>query len=183
MVGVVEANVGMNKVNYFIQRNISLDVAVGANQIVHKLILSLKNTANPALGPSSRYKNYIRILIPPDPSLMSIISYSGNSQESLTPEITDAKGRNEVGVLIELLAGNTKNIEFSWTSEMGRTLPLANYGLYIRKQAGTDADPINVNINGAGLQLNPDPRLTLTGQGSYSYNTTLARDLFLRLSY
>jgi len=182
MVGLVEANVGMNKVNYFIQRNISLDVIVSADRINHKLTLSLKNTANPALGPSSRYKNYLRILIPSDSVLASIVSYNGNAQESLTPELTEAKGHKEAGVLVEILAGNTKDIEFSWTSGTGGTLPFVNYGLYVRKQAGTDADPINVNIDGMGLQPNPDPRLTLTRQGGYSYNTTLVRDLFFRLS-
>lgn len=182
-VGVVEANVGMNKVNFFIQRNISLDVTLGANEIGRKLTLSLKNTANPALGPSSRYKNYLRILIPSDASLTSLVSYNGNVQENLTPELTDAKGHKEIGVLVELLAGSTKNIEFSWTSGPGGTSTFANYGLYIRKQAGTDADPINISLNDNGLQFNPDPRLSLTQQGTYGYNTTLARDLFLRLSW
>ena len=182
MVGLVEANVGMNKVNYFIQRNIKLDVANSPDGINHKLTLSLKNTANPALGPSSRYKNYLRILVPSDSTLTSVVSYYGNAQESLTPELTDARGHKEVGVLVELLAGNIKNIEFSWVSGTGDLSPYVNYGLYIRKQAGTDTDPININISGMGMQLNPDPRLTLTGRGSYSYNTSLTRDLFLRLS-
>ncbi len=182
-VGLVEANVGMNKVNYFIQRNINLYVTVGADEISHRLTLNLKNTANPALGPSSRYKNYLRILIPSDATLTSLVSYNGNTQEDLTPELTDAKGHKEVGVLVELLAGSTKNIEFSWTSGPGETLSFANYGLYIRKQAGTDADPINININGMSPRPNSDPRLILTREGTYSYNTTLARDLFLRLSF
>jgi len=182
MVGLVEANVGMNKVNYFIQRNISFDATVSDNKINHKLTLTIKNTANPALGPSSRYKNYLRILIPSDSTFTSVISYNGNTRERLTPEPTEAKGHKEIGVLVEILAGNTKDIEFSWTSGTGETLPFMNYGLYIRKQAGTDADPINVNIEGMGLQTNPDPRLTLTRQGGYSYNTTLVQDLFFRLS-
>jgi len=40
-----------------------------------------------------------------------------------------------------------------------------------------------INIEGSGVQFNPDPRFALTREGSYGYNTTLARDLFLRLSW
>lgn len=180
LVGIVEANVGMNKVNYFIKRNINLEVTPGTNGIKHKLTLSLKNPANPALGPSGRYKAYIRALMPVDTYFNSVVSYNGNVQEILSPEITEVKGHKEVGVLVELLAGNTKNIEFSWTTDFnGKQYP-SNYGLYIRKQAGTDADPISINIQSSGVLPNPDPRLALTKDGSYRYNTTLARDLFLR---
>jgi hypothetical protein len=173
----------MNKVNYFIQRSINVDVDLGTGGISHKLTLNLKNTANPALGPSGRYKNYLRILVPSDTSLVSVVSYNGNVQENLTPELTDAKGHKEVGVLVELLAGGTKNIVFSWISGPGATLPFGNYGLYIRKQAGTDTDPININVNSNAVKLNSDPRFTLTKDSTYKYNTTLARDLFLRFSW
>ncbi len=183
LVGVVEANVGDNKTNYFIQRNINLDVTLGASEINHKLTLSLKNPANPALGPSGRYKAYVRILVPDDASTVSVISYNAGVQETLSPELTEVRGHIEIGVLVDLLAGGDKNIEFSWTSGSEETTHLANYGLYIRKQAGTDSDPINIIIEGGGTQSNPDPRFALTREGSYSYNTTLARDLFLRLAW
>lgn len=182
-VGLVEANLGVNKVNYFIQRNIGLDVTIGASGIDHKLTVTLKNNANPALGPSGRYINYLRIMIPSDASISSLVGYNGGVQENLTPELTDAKGRKEVGVLVELLAGNTKNIELSWTSGSVGVAPFTNYGLYVRKQAGTDADPIKLSFRGTGIGVKPDPRLTLTRGGSYGYNTTLAQDLFFRLSW
>ncbi|MCX6703937.1 MAG: DUF4012 domain-containing protein, partial [Candidatus Woesebacteria bacterium] len=183
LVGTVEANVGMNKANYFIQRSINLDISMGVSKIDHKLTVTLKNPANPALGPSGRYKTYMRVLMPIDASLNSVISYNGDSQERLPPELTEVKGHKEVGVLVELLAGDTKKIEFSWISGFGGSPPFMNYGLYIRKQAGTEGDPININIEEGGTKLNPDPRFALTEVGAYRYNTTLARDLFLRFSW
>jgi hypothetical protein len=183
LTGVVEANVGDNKANYFIQRNINLDVAIGANEINHKLTLSLINTANPALGPSGRYKVYVRILMPTDTSAVSVSSYNGNSQEILVPELTEVKGHKEAGVLIELLAGGSKSIVFLWDSGAGGSSTLTNYGLYIRKQAGIDINPIDINIGGNGINFDPDARFALTKDGSYSYNTTLARDMFLHFSW
>jgi hypothetical protein len=183
MVGVVEANVGMNKSNYFIQRKINLDVNLGIYQIDRKLTLALKNTANTALGVSGRYKNYVRILIPTDSSNVLVKSYTGGIQETLSPEITDIRGHKEVGVLIEVLGSNSKSVEFSWSSSVADKPNLTNYGLYIRKQAGTDEDPIEINIKGSGMEIVPDPRFALTRQGVYGYNTTLAKDIFSLFSW
>ena len=183
LVGVVEANVGMNKSNYFIQRSIDLDINLGIYKIDRKLTLNLKNTANTALGVSGRYKNYVRILIPADSSDISVKNYTGEIQEILSPEITDIRGHKEVGVLMEVLGGRSGSVEFSWTSSIIDKPTLTNYGLYIRKQAGTEEDPIKVNIKGNGVQIIPDPRFTLTRQGIYAYNTTLAKDLFSLFSW
>jgi len=183
LVGVVEANVGDNKANYFIQRNINLDLTVTPSEIDRTLTLNLKNTANPALGPSGKYKNYVRIIIPSDATLISVKSITGNTQEILSPDITDVRGHKEVGVLVEVLGGDSKSVEFSWTSNIAGSSPLASYGLYFRKQAGTDADPIGISINDHGVEFNADPRFALTKGGTYLYNTTLVRDLFSRFSW
>ncbi|HUC95319.1 MAG TPA: hypothetical protein VMR19_04975, partial [Candidatus Saccharimonadales bacterium] len=83
-------------------------------------------------------------------------------------------------VLVEVLGGDSKSVEFSWTSNVAVSSPLASYGLYFRKQAGTDADQIEVSINDHDVELKADPRFALTKVGTYLYNTTLARDLFSR---
>jgi hypothetical protein len=112
-----------------------------------------------------------------------VSSYNGNSQEILVPELTEVKGHKEAGVLIELLAGGSKSIVFLWDSGAGGSSTLTNYGLYIRKQAGIDINPIDINIGGNGINFDPDARFALTKDGSYSYNTTLARDMFLHFSW
>jgi hypothetical protein len=183
IVGVVEANVGDNKASYFIQRNMSLDLTVTPSEIDRKLTLNLKDSANPALGPSGKYKNYVRIIIPSDATTISVKSITGDTREILSPDITDVQGHKEVGVLVEVLGGNSKSVEFSWTSSVAGASPLSSYGLYFRKQAGTDADPIEVSISDRGVELKADPRFTLTKAGTYLYNTTLVRDLFSRFSW
>ncbi len=181
--GVVEANVGVNKVNYFIDRNIKLDVSLGLYKIDHTATLELTNSANKALGPSSRYKAYIRILVPTESSINSVVVKNADYSEELPFEIFTIKDHKEVGVLVEVLGGNTKTIEFSWKTPIEEESKYNNYGLYIRKQAGTENGPISVTVGGNGLEVEPDPRFNLTDSGFYSYNTTLARDLFLRLSW
>ena len=183
LAGIVEANVGVNKSNYFIQRSVSLKVDVSTYTIDRTLTLNLKNTANPGLGPSGNYNDYVRILMPEDANIISIQSISGQNEETLSPEITDVKGRKEVGVDVEVLASETKSIVFSWRTQLPSGLPTASYGLYFRKQAGTDPDPITLDIKPVGAAVNSDPRFTLTRDGSYSYNTTLSQDLFSSFSW
>jgi hypothetical protein len=183
LTGIVEANVGSNKANYFIQRSINLNINVGIYQIDRTMTINFKNSANPALGPTGKYKTYVRLLMPEDAVVTSIKSYTGLAQEDLSPEITDVRGHKEVGVLVEILGGDSKQIVFSWSTGVNTSSPLAGYGLYLRKQAGTEADPIAINVKGNGVQIKPDPRFTLTRDGTYVYNTTLAQDLFSLFSW
>jgi hypothetical protein len=183
LAGIVEANVGVNKSNYFIERSVSMFVNVGNYEVTRDLTLNFKNNANPVLGVSGKYTAYVRIFMPEDALIGSVRSFNGDIQEDLTPEITDVRGHKEIGVLIGVLGGSSKKVEFSWSSKFNTATPISSYGLYFRKQAGTDKDPIGINILANGVLLKPDPRFALTREGGYVYNTTLAQDLYSLFSW
>lgn len=147
------------------------------------MTINFKNSANPALGPAGKYKTYLRLLMPEDAVVTSIKSYTGLAQEDLSPEMTDVRGHKEVGILVEILGGDSKQIVFSWSTGVSTNSPLGGYGLYLRKQAGTEADKIAVSVKGNGVQINPDPRFALTSDSTYVYNTTLVQDLFSLFSW
>lgn len=181
-IGLVESNVGVNKANYFIKRDIKVDVIAGPRTINRKVTINLNNSANSALGPSGRYFPYVRLLIPSDSNQVSVVSLNGNTREILVPDIVEVRGHKEVGVPIEILGGGTKSLEFSWNT-YSEKISYKSYGLYIRKQAGTESDQIKVNVGGNQMQIVPDPRFSLTRGGIYTYNTTLVRDLFALFSW
>lgn len=183
LVGVVEANLGVNKANYFIKRAINLNVVLDKGNISRDLTLTLENTANPSLGPSGRYRSYIRLLVPSDADILSAVAVAGEGQGNLLPEISDLKGRKEVGVWVEILPSQKKEIKFSWISKLPNDSQLGSYGLYFRKQAGTSEDPLNVSVKGGGLKNIGSTPFVLTKGGDYQYNTTLARDLVARFSW
>jgi hypothetical protein len=183
LAGIVEANVGVNKANYFVERSINMSVNVGNYEITRNLTLNLKNNANPVLGVSGKYTAYVRIFMPEDALVGSVKSLNGDIEDNLTPEITDVRGHKEVGVLVDVLGGSSKKVEFSWSSRFNTATPASSYGLYFRKQAGTDNDPISVIISGNGVLLKSDPRFALTREGDYVYNTTLAQDLYSLFSW
>ena len=180
LIGVVEANLGDNKANYFIQRQTSLQVDLKPGEIDRKLILTLKDSANQALGPSGVYKVYIRLLIPADSELTRISAINGQNQVNLSPEISVTEGRQEVGVWVQVLNGDTRSFIFDWKNIISPG-SYSSYGLYVRKQAGIDSDPLSVLVNTEGLSASTDSRFTLTRSGGYSYNTNLIQDLFAKL--
>lgn len=165
IVGIVEANVGVNKANYFIKRTEDLAVRISSNKITRTLSLNLEDNANPALGPSGRYKVYVRLLTPLDAQILSIKAVTGEVPEDLAPETSDLKGRKESGVLVEILGGQSKKIVFSWETPIQNTV-YTKYGIYMRKQAGVTDDPFTLTINGHSV-----------------YNTVLASDYFNRFSF
>lgn len=183
MVGVVEANVGVNKANFFIKRSLDLQVDLSPGNVRKKFSLTLENSANPALGLSGKYKVYLRLLTPKESNILSVTSYLGENIEALPPEITDIRDRKETGVLVEILGGQKKKIEFYWENDLQNPTQLSSYGLYIRKQAGASDDPIRISVNPGGSALNSTPKFSLTPGGAYVYNTTLTRDFFSRFSW
>jgi len=183
LIGLVEANVGCNKANYFIQRKSVLNIDISENVIKSKLTLNLSNQANIALGPSGVYKVYLRAITPLDAEIGSILAFSGNSQEYLSPEIAEVKNRKEVGVYVELLAGETRSIEFNWQVKSQAQNLAKSYGLLIRKQAGVQEYPLTINLNSNYKTIWTNPVFTLTYPGKYVYNTKLSGDLYIKFTY
>ena len=161
VVGVVEANVGVNKANYFIKRKVDIKVTLAPESIERRLELQLENSANPSLGLTGKYKVYLRFLVPTDSEILNITTTVGASTQNLIPEITENKGRKEIGTLVEILAGQKQTVTASWKSLLPNNPP-REYGLYVRKQAGMGEDPLSVSV--------------LTEEGNHMYNTTLVKD-------
>ena len=183
MVGGVEANLGVNKVNYFIERSTKLEIDITPMEVKRNLTIALKNTASPSLGLAGKYKVYLRILVTGDSEITSVGEITGGSILRIPPDIVETKGRKEIGIPVEVFAGQTKNIEFVWKTIPKEGEMVGSYGVYIRKQAGVGDDPFTLEIDSNGLNLKTLPHFTLTKEGNYVYNTVLARDLFSRISW
>jgi hypothetical protein len=183
--GVVEANMGVNKANYYISRSASLDVKLGGGGIERQLTVTFKNEANPVKGLAGVYKNYFRLLLPQDAEFISALIKSGESSETQPLDVRDTLGMKELGTLIEILPGQTKSLILTWNSQSNLNfVEKGEYRLYWRKQAGTGEDPASLLMTPpGGVKTNVWPESSLTKEGAYVYNTTLARDIFSRISW
>jgi len=178
--GIVDANMGVNKANYYIGKESFLGVRFDNDNITRELTINYKNSANTVLGAGAKYKNYVRILVPKGADFADVQVTIADKTQTLKPEINDTQGRREAGVLIEIPAGTKASVKFVWQTPLGISFAQpGEYRLYVRKQAGTIADTTTLKFSfPEGVVAKTSPKPTLTVEGSLEYNTTLAGDLF-----
>ncbi len=130
---VIDANVGVNKANYFVKRSLRLDVSIAKNIVTRTLTVVYQNTGDEI------YKTYTRVVAP---------SGSEFDKGDNSPDVTDVRGKKEAGVLIEVKPRSTGRSVFKWSSYPDLDVKKSGrYEVYFRKQAGTSYDPLVVNIN------------------------------------
>lgn len=175
LVGLTEANVGVNKVNYFITRTISFSSFVSQGTLENTLIVELSNNAPQALGISGRYKNYIRLITNGGIKVKSVGIIEAGGVKAVNPDIREVSGRTEAGVLVDIPAGTKKSVRFSFSYPTKLTFGSPGQIKYfIRKQAGTGNDPISVKIVPPSGVAFGSPTI---------YNTHLAGDLIIEPSW
>ncbi len=171
LLGLVEANLGVNKSNYYIERKYSISVSLQEELLKKNLSVTYKNDANLAMGNSGIYKAYTRLVVP----LNSVLEFIEVGNNPLQPDIETVAGRKEIGFYFELLPGQTKTVNISWQVAQHLSLNRAGeYLMYIRKQAGTPSEPISIIYNvPSGVDLKVEP----------GYNTLFAKDIYSKVTW
>src|SRR3989344_4738278 len=159
--GINEANLGVNKANYFVKRNVSHNVRIKENgSITGEVNIDFQNSSNK--WPGGDYINYLRIILPLNTTISSI-SFDGVSQD-IIPAITDPliyeaknfikplgleierydqSGKTIYGFLMDVKAGKSKKVKIEY--DLFQSIPLGSqpfsYNLQIFKQPGIDSYP------------------------------------------
>ena len=183
--GLAEANLGVNKANYFIERSHSLIVSFEGSKVTKFLSVSLVNKASPVLGQLAKYKAYIRLLIPQESEVEKVELVTGRQKEDLKFDTEDVASRREIGILVNVDAGQSKTLNFTWNqnSLLNFDKP-GEYRIYWRKQAGTLADGAVLRFYFPRMiEIYARPTFSLTETSSFGYNTTLAKDLVSTISW
>ncbi|MDP3987622.1 MAG: DUF4012 domain-containing protein [Candidatus Levybacteria bacterium] len=164
--GINEANIGVNKTNYFIKRKIDQEVSIDERGILEKVTIQYKNLSN--AWPGGDYKNYLRLILPLSAKLTSI-SIDGQEQKTtaavtdfleyeakdfkppteLEVEETQEEQKKIYGFLVMVPQGALKKIVVSYSisqkAEVGENQ--FSYSGKIFKQPGTEEDPYSFSIS------------------------------------
>lgn len=176
LLAVVDANLGVNKSNYYVTKSLNLDIQENSGHLNKVLKIDYSNSA--PINSQNSYKNYLRIVVPTD-SVFSSVLIDG---QPVNYEINDVSGRREVGVMLEVPEDTKRTIEFYWSQQLN--IAPGEEGLYqflLRKQGGTQSDPVFVNFGISGITDLSGVTGALTNGGAYSYNTTLTGDIITKL--
>jgi len=172
----VEANLGVNKANYFLRRTLSLLVEVEeSGKFDYLLQLHYENTAQSTKWPGGAYKNYLRLLLPLGAEINRVIVFDPlvgkeNSRRIISRgEITQSqeKDKMSVGFLIEVPINSRRTVEVSYSRKFSFNDDGWHYLLYLQKQSGIGDTPLTVLIS-LPKDLKPlqiSQAATLTDQG------------------
>lgn len=163
--GINEANLGINKVNYFIKRNMEQKVAIaGDGRISEELDISYKNDS--LSWPGGIYKNYLRIILPLNTALLEI-SINGISQkiidaivdpllyeaknfkapEGLEVEKVNQDNKTIYGFLINVGVSEIVKVKIKYELEDNTAdLNTFSYSLKLFKQPGIDDLPYSFSL-------------------------------------
>ena len=167
--GVVEANVGTNKVNYYIKRALQhLGSIDEQGDYQATAIISYDNTSKKDSPFGGDYKNYVRFVLPANAELKSVLI--DDTELTTLPAITDPaiytkkdfvppsgleiektieKEKTIIGFFLIVPAGSSKKISLTYTvSRAVNTLKSAfSYDLVFFKQPGTGDDPYSFALS------------------------------------
>lgn len=173
---LIDANLGINKANYFVSRSQEVKLQVNKDFINHEVIVDYNNSASNSIGAPGLYKSYTRLLIPVEASIVSVkVNDLGGEYRDLEYDLEEINSRKEIGFLLEIFPSTSKKIKINWILPNTKLKEGGEYRLLVRKQAGTDGDRLKINVSGVGLSL--------TGKALPVYNTTLAKDFSARLFF
>jgi hypothetical protein len=171
--GIVDANLGVNKVNYFVKRKMHTDIAVSKNQTQISVTVQYENTAPKAIAEAGLYKNYVRIATDKAAQFQLVSVIQNNQKSNKVPDIVTDEQKATGGVYIEVPAGQKASVTFTIIQPLSN---IQNWALprkiVWRKQAGTLDDEVSARIR-------PQDGLSLTPGTKDSYNTSLIEDLIL----
>lgn len=189
-VGISEANLGVNKVNYFVKRKIGQEVAISKEgDISEKLTISYQNQAE------GDYKNYLRILLPQGAKLSSI-SIDGTEQtiekavtdpllyekkgfvlpNGLEVEEEEESGKTAFGFLVNIAAQSARTIEVFYQLPQKPISSAFSYSHWVFKQPGTEDDPYSFSLS------YPEGFKILKGENP-SFTKTLSEDINFKIDF
>lgn len=199
-VGVVDANIGTNKVNYYLKRSTEQSSTIEPNgNLRNSVTVTYENTSKKDSPFGGDYKNYVRFLIPENASVQSV-AFDGQAVQT-TPAITDpavftkpgfaapkeleveqsdVSDKHAVGFIFQVPAGSKKTVTLSYAVPRAFDMnkPAFTYNLRVFKQPGTGQDPYSLIVS------YPQQYMFLAGKesrgvdigGKVSYQTMINED-------
>lgn len=204
--GVTDANVGVNKANYYLKRAIDQAVVWGADgKLTTTVTVTYENTSKKDSQFGGDYKNYVRFALPRDVHVR-YIAINGVKQTTI-PAITDPaiftsdkfvmpkeleietsreEGKDVIGFLVLVPAGKSKTVTVSYDAfkTIDGKEPAFSYDLRLFKQPGTLDDPYSFSfVFPASYQVvRADSMLSNVG-GKLVYSGVLAGDKNMRIEF
>ncbi|MBI3887623.1 hypothetical protein HY310_00970, partial [Candidatus Microgenomates bacterium] len=162
----VDANLGLNKANFFIRRDVGVSTVIDkTGSVVNSVTVHYKNSSIDDSWPGGNYKNYVRFLVPVG-SVVEGINIGDARNAVISPTLTEVELKkinpmeqffvyqsgevsnfNSYGTLINIPAKSELTIIFKYRLpyKMAFT-PTTSFVFNYLKQPGSGTDPLDVSV-------------------------------------
>jgi len=204
--GIVDANVGTNKANYYLKRSITQSIVMDdLGGLVATAAATYTNSSTKTSPFGGDYKDYVRFLIPENATVTSVAF--NNTPVQTAPAVTDpaiftAQGftpppaleveqtteddKSVVGFFFIVPSGNTRTVSITYTipGNLDPTAVAYSYNLQLFKQPGSGDDPYQLSLSypNDSTVVSSDNDLTNVG-GKLLYSGELSTDTNLSATF
>lgn len=182
--GFVEANLGVNKVNYYIDRKISVKSLLKNDVIEKEVKIQFINKAEQTNEGLNVYKNYMRIISDSDTDFMPVEIINEDESRLVEPDIKNlGRNRKDAGIYFEVEPQKSVSVVFTLRTKTNIDLNKSGYySMFLRKQAGIDSYDLNMSVTPENREQNyTSDNLVLTEDGTFVYNTQSVKDNTFRI--
>lgn len=130
----IEANVGINKANFYLDKTVTQDVTIAADAVHHHRTITWKNTATNNSWPKGAYKAYTRFYLPQEAQLNQLV-LDGVALTANQYSVSLEQDRLVVSVLTETPVQHTSRLELEYQRPNPFGSALA-YSFFEQKQPG-----------------------------------------------
>jgi hypothetical protein len=178
---VVDANLGVNKTNLYVQRTMRLNTKISPDHTVtNTLVLDYYNQANPDIFPGGDYKNYAQIFFPKNTIIKHLLV---DGEPASDYDVSTELGLRKVGLLTEIGSGSRASVTLEYEF-LDRFLDKQQYQLIVQKQIGSiNNDLIWQIVSPPGLSLSQSNFTPIVSRGGFVYNTFLQQDRILVVDF
>ena len=142
----VEANIGVNKANYYLQREISHEITLTTTAAKHLRTVEYKNTAQSSSWPKGPYKAFVRYYLAPGSQYERLL-INGSPISIQDLSLTTEHNRTLVGAVITVPVGGTLTTQLSYSSPHNLSTSSSSYVFFNQKQPGTGEAPLKVSLS------------------------------------
>lgn len=140
----VESNIGVNKANYYIDRDISHSISVNKTVANHSRKITFVNNAQSNAWPKGTYKSYQRFYVDKNAEIEKV-SINGSVLREEQINIQELQNFKEIGIRIDVPIQKQLVVEIDYSTPHSSNGGFS-YVFFNQRQAGTSGDSLRVSI-------------------------------------
>ena len=181
---ISEANLGVNKANYFLKRQLDQAINILDDGKVRETLTITYNNVSALQGwPAGEYKNYLRLYMPLRSELIKVaLGEEKNNLITLSSnkiDYSEEYGKQAYGLLVVVPVQGKRIVQISYQLKEHFDFNKTNlsYLMFWQKQPGTEADQLTLKLNLPAylkpVKISPIAQL---GQAQINFSTNLGQD-------